>query len=160
MSELHHDADVGPARGGPGVASPQQQPYPQGYQQGYQQTQAYQQPQGYAPYGYGHQQYGHQQYGYQRPFGAFRQQFPTETKPFFLTSEFALIVLTVIGLAITAATSSTVDARYFWAATTALVIGYVISRGIAKSGSKSHATDPRDQLDLANRFGGGDNDNH
>jgi len=151
MSELHHDADVGPARGGAGVASPQQ-PYPQGYQQGYQQTQAYQQPQGYAPYGYGHQ------YGYQRPFGAFRQQFPTETKPFFLTSEFALIVLTIIGLAITAATSSTVDARYFWAATSALVIGYVISRGIAKSGSKSHASDPRDQLDLANRFGGNDND--
>jgi hypothetical protein len=153
MSELHHDADVGPARSGPGVASPQQ-PY-QGYQQGYQQTQAYQQPQGYAAYGYGQQ---HQYGGYQRPFGGFRQQFPTETKPFFLTSEFALIVLTVIGLAITAATSSTVDARYFWAATTALVIGYVISRGIAKSGSKSHANDPRDQLDLASRFGGNDND--
>jgi hypothetical protein len=153
MSELHPDADVGPARGGPGAGS---QPYQQGYQQTqtFQYPQAYQQqqPQGYSAYGYGNP------YGHQRPFAGFRQQWPTETKPFFLTSEFALIVLTIIGLAITAATSSTVDARYFWAATSALVIGYVISRGIAKSGSKSHASDPRDQLDLANRFGGNDND--
>jgi hypothetical protein len=153
MSELHHDADAGPTRSGPGVASPQQPYGQQGYgQQGYQQTQAYQQPQAYPPYGYAHP------YAFQRPFGGFRQQWPTETKPFFLTSEFALIVLTIIGLAITASTSATVDARYFWAATTALVIGYVISRGIAKSGSKSPASDPRDQLDLANRFGGNDND--
>src|SRR3954468_16363716 len=137
MSELHHDADAGPTRGGPGVASPQQ-PY-----QPYEQTQPYQQqPRPYPPYGYAHP------YAYQRPFSAFRQNWPTETKPFFLTSEFALVVLTIIGLAITAAASESVDARYFWAATTALVFGYVISRGIAKAGSKSHASDPRDHVDL------------
>src|SRR4051794_18103121 len=150
MSNFYEDSDVAPTRSGATQAAQQQgQPH---VQQGppYQSYQQYPGPQQYPAYGYGYPQ--------ERPFSAFRQHWPTETKPFFLTSEFALVVLTIIGLAITAATSSTVDARYFWAATSALVIGYVISRGIAKSGSKSHASDPRDQLDLANRFGGNDND--
>jgi hypothetical protein len=148
MSNRYEDSDAGPTRGqGTATAQPQQQSgYTQQYQQYPQQQQQFQQP--YLPYGYGHGM---------RQFGGFRQQWPTETKPFFLTSEFALIVLTIIGLAITASTSATVDARYFWAATVALVIGYVVSRGIAKSGSKSHATDPREQIDYG-RFGGGNDD--
>src|SRR4051794_1138398 len=143
MSNMYDDANAGPTRA-QGGATVQQ---PQGYTQQYPQYQQYPQ-QGYPPQGYG--------YG-ARPFSGFRPQWPIETKPFFLTSEFAIVLLTVIGLAITAATSESVDARYFWAATVALVVGYVISRGIAKSGSKSHATDPREQIDLS-RFGGGGND--
>jgi hypothetical protein len=153
MSNLYADSDAAPTRSqGTATQQPQQQG---GYAQQNQQYQQYppqphfQQPQfqqQHAGYGYGHQ----------RPFGGLRQQhWPTETKPFLLTSEFALVVLTVIGLAITASTSATVDARYFWAATVALVVGYVISRGIAKSGSKSHAEDPRDHIEYG-RFGGND----
>jgi hypothetical protein len=158
---MYEDSDAAPTRsqGSATAQQPQQyqqypqqqypqQQYAQQHQQ-YPQQQQFQQQQPYPPYGH----------GYQRPFGGLRQQhWPTETKPFLLTSEFALVVLTVIGLAITASTSATVDARYFWAATVALVVGYVLSRGIAKSGSKSHANDPRDQIDYG-RFGGG-NDDH
>jgi hypothetical protein len=148
MSNLYEDADAGPARA---QTETQQRPLPQ---QGY--TQQYQQYQQAPQYGQQHQHYPPYGYGYgMRPFGGMRQQWPTETKPFFLTSEFALVVLTIIGLAITAATSATVDARYFWGGTVVLVVGYVLSRGIAKSGSKSHASDPRDQIDLS-RFGGND----
>ena len=82
-------------------------------------------------------------YGYARPF---RPTFPIETKPFFLTSEFWGSVLLLVALAIGAATSDTVDARLFWELATAITIGYVISRGIAKSGTKSRSWDPREEL--------------
>jgi hypothetical protein len=79
--------------------------------------------------------------------GAFmRQQFPVETKPFFLTSEFWLSLAMIVGAAIAAGTSESIDARLFWTLAAAITIGYVISRGIAKSGTKSRAWDPRDDL--------------
>jgi hypothetical protein len=91
-----------------------------------------------APYGYGQSMYG-------RPWGM-RQPLPIETKPFFLTSEFWAAVAAIVGLAIAAGTSEQVDARLFWQLTTAITIGYVISRGIAKSGTKSRSWDPREDL--------------
>jgi hypothetical protein len=94
------------------------------------------------------EQYGAQtgpMYGYGRGFGM-RQAFPIETKPFFLTSEFWGCVATIVGLAIAAGTSEQIDARLFWQLTTAITIGYVISRGIAKSGTKSRSWDPREDL--------------
>jgi hypothetical protein len=94
------------------------------------------------------QQYGGQagpMYGYGRGLGM-RQAIPIETKPFFLTSEFWGSIALIVGLAIAAGTSDTIDARLFWQLATAITIGYVISRGIAKSGTKSRSWDPREDL--------------
>jgi hypothetical protein len=80
-----------------------------------------------------------------------RQSLPVETKPFFLTSEFWGSVALIVALAIAAGTSDVVDARLFWILATAVTIGYVVSRGIAKSGTKSQSWDPRDDLMQAAR---------
>jgi hypothetical protein len=73
---------------------------------------------------------------------------PIETKPFYLTSEFVGSVLAIAGIAITAASSDAFGAWRAWILISAITVGYVISRGIAKSGTRSHADDPREQLDL------------
>jgi hypothetical protein len=71
----------------------------------------------------------------------------TETRPFFVTSEFLVYVLLLMGLAITASTSESIDARFFWEWATLATIAYMLSRGFAKSGSRSRAWDPREDLD-------------
>ena len=81
-------------------------------------------------------------YGNQRP------QRPIETKPFYLTSEFVGSVLAIAGIAITAVSSDAFGAWRAWILITAITVGYMISRGIAKSATRSHADDPREQLDL------------
>ena len=83
-------------------------------------------------------------YEYRRP----RRSYPIETKPFFLTSEFVGSVLAIAGIAITAASSDAFGAWRAWILITAIAVGYMISRGIAKSGTRSHADDPREQLDF------------
>jgi hypothetical protein len=77
-----------------------------------------------------------------------RVSYTSETKPFFLTSEFLAFVLLVMGLGVGAATTDDVDGRMFWILATAATAAYMISRGIAKSGSRSRAYDPREDLDL------------
>lgn len=88
--------------------------------------------------------YGYQQTQWHRP----RRSYPIETKPFFLTSEFVGSVLAIAGIAITAASSDAFGAWRAWILITAVTVGYMISRGIAKSGTRSHADDPREHLDL------------
>jgi quinol-cytochrome oxidoreductase complex cytochrome b subunit len=78
----------------------------------------------------------------------------TETRPFFVTSEFLVFVIFLMGLGITASESPSIDARYFWAAATVVTSFYMLSRGLAKSGTRSRAHDPREDLDI----GGGDKD--
>ena len=90
-----------------------------------------------APYGYG------SQWG-MRP----RRIYPIETKPFFLTSEFVGAVLAIAGIAITAASSDAFGAWRAWILISAITVGYMVSRGIAKSGTRSHADDPRENFDL------------
>jgi len=92
---------------------------------------------GPTPYGYGAQ-------WQMRP----RRVYPIETKPFFLTSEFVGAVLVIAGVAITAASSDAFGAWRAWILISAVTIGYMVSRGIAKSGTRSHADDPREHLDL------------
>ena len=87
--------------------------------------------------------------------GVRRPRAPIETKPFFLTSEFFGVLLLVAAMAIGAATNDGFDARLFWILSAAVVSAYVVSRGIAKSGTKSRASDPREQIDLGRRGGGG-----
>jgi hypothetical protein len=70
----------------------------------------------------------------------------SETRPFFVTSEFLVYVLLIMGLGITASTSDSVDARFFWEWTTLASIAYMLSRGFAKSGSRSRSWDPREDL--------------
>jgi hypothetical protein len=68
-----------------------------------------------------------------------------------MTSEFLAYVLLLMGLAITAFTSDSVDARFFWEWGTLATIAYMLSRGFAKSGSRSRAWDPREDFDTEDR---------
>lgn len=77
-----------------------------------------------------------------------RQDYSSETKPFFLTSEFLVFLLYEMGLGIAASTSPSIDARLFWILTTIAVSAYMASRGIAKAATRSRAHDPREDIDL------------
>ena len=136
--------------------SPSYQQQPQFQQRPYQQGQPAQwgSPQG-PQYGYGgHPGYGSSYGPWMRP----RRQFPIETKPFFLTSEFAGAVLAILGIAITAASSDSFGAWRAWILITAVVVGYMLARGIAKSGTRSNSSDPRENIDLPNWGRGDSND--
>jgi hypothetical protein len=80
-----------------------------------------------------------------------RSSYTSETKPFFLTSEFVVFVLYLMGLGIAALTSDEIDARWFWALATVATFGYMVSRGVAKAGSRSRAHDPREDIDIGRR---------
>ena len=99
-----------------------------------------------SPYGAGYGYGAPMGYGGGWGYGRMRQSFPVETKPFFLTSEFWGSIAAIVGLAIAAGASESVDARLFWILASAITIGYVISRGIAKSGTNSRSWDPREEL--------------
>ena len=68
-----------------------------------------------------------------------------ETKPFFMTSEFLFFALMSLALWITTVTDDSIDARTFWYLEVPLTIGYLVSRGLAKAGSKTPSYDPRDE---------------
>jgi hypothetical protein len=59
-----------------------------------------------------------------------------ETTPFFMTSEFMGYVLTVLAVAICAAVFDEINAWRGMLLITALTIGYLLSRGIAKAGTR------------------------
>ena len=60
----------------------------------------------------------------------------TETKPFFLTSEFLTLLGTIAGVAIAMAVLDNFDANRGWLLITILAAAYMVSRGFAKSGSR------------------------
>jgi hypothetical protein len=75
-----------------------------------------------------------------------------ETKPSFKTTELVVYVLAVVGVLIASyvvgdrANNDGVDifaADKAWWFITLLTIGYMVSRGLAKAGSRSTDTDPR-----------------
>jgi multisubunit Na+/H+ antiporter MnhG subunit len=111
-----------------------------------------------AAYGYGYGYDPYMRYGYRgRRFGGYRgyggygryggpPREPAETKPFFLTSEFLGTLLAVIALACTAAAMPNLGARLTWILIASMVTTYVVSRGLAKAGTRSHAFDPREEL--------------
>jgi hypothetical protein len=80
-------------------------------------------------------------------------RYTSETKPFFLTSEFLVFVLLLMGLGIAAGSSPDIDARLFWILATVATVFYMLSRGIAKAGTRSRAYDPREDLDLGRSEG-------
>jgi hypothetical protein len=65
-----------------------------------------------------------------------------------MTSEFLATLLGVIAIAITAGVAEDLDSRLATALIAGLIAFYTLSRGIAKSGTRSRATDPRDELDF------------
>jgi hypothetical protein len=101
-----------------------------------------------------HPGYGYGMSPYMRP----RRLYPIETKPFFLTSEFAVSLITAIAIAITAASSHAFGAWRAWILIAGIVASYNISRGIAKSGTRSNASDPRENFEL--NWGRGNGNDH
>ena len=77
-----------------------------------------------------------------------RQVHDSETRPFFVTSEFLVFLLYLMGLGIAAGTSDNIDDRFFWIAATVAASFYMLSRGIAKSGTRSRSHDPREDIDF------------
>jgi len=69
----------------------------------------------------------------------------TETKASYKTSEMAVYVLAVIGVLIASLVvdegASDFGAQEAWFYVTLLTIGYMISRGLAKSGTREHFDD-------------------
>jgi hypothetical protein len=59
----------------------------------------------------------------------------SETKPFFLTSEFVTFVVSALAVLIAMAASDILDARAGWLLVTILAAAYMLSRGIAKAGT-------------------------
>ena len=59
-----------------------------------------------------------------------------ETKAAFKTTEMMAFVATVAGVLVASAIDDTIDARLAWILVTALTVGYMLSRGFAKSGSR------------------------
>ena len=57
----------------------------------------------------------------------------SETKPFFMTSEFLFYAIMTLALLVTAMSDNSIDARWFWLLEVPLTIGYLLSRGIAKA---------------------------
>jgi len=105
------------------------------------------------PYGYG-PGYGMSPWQMRRGFGGPRRSHSTETKPFYLTSEFLLSVLVSIGIAISAATMTAFGGWRAWILITAILVSYNLSRGIAKCGTRSRAFDPREELQLGRGISG------
>ena len=62
-----------------------------------------------------------------------------ETKPSFLTTEFYAMVGLIVALLIAAKVSDSLDDVRAWTLISAIGIGYMLSRGLAKSGS-THTT--------------------
>jgi hypothetical protein len=65
----------------------------------------------------------------------------TETKHSTKTTELYVLVAAVVGVLVAASQADNLDARGAWQLVTALAIGYMISRGLAKSGSSEAYTD-------------------
>jgi hypothetical protein len=114
------------------------------------------QPPGYSQYqGHGGAPGGAYAYGPQQRWAGPRMGYgfsqrrwrnPIETKPFFLTSEFAGTLLAIIALASTAAAMPNLGARTTWILIAAMVFSYALSRGLAKAGTQSYSVDPRESL--------------
>ena len=78
----------------------------------------------------------------------------TETKSSYKTTELIAYVVAVVGVLIASAVTDVSDfgAQEAWFYITLLTIGYMISRGLAKSGSRDfYGTTARDAFDTDNR---------
>jgi hypothetical protein len=58
-----------------------------------------------------------------------------ETKPSFMTTEFYAMIAAIVGVLIAGESNDSWDARWVWQLIAAIAIGYMVSRGLAKSGT-------------------------
>jgi hypothetical protein len=81
--------------------------------------------------------------------GPTAQRRTTETKAAFKTTELLAYIAAVVGVVIAGAVvdssdSASLGARHVWLYVTILTVGYMISRGLAKSGSRDPYWDDGD----------------
>jgi glycerol-3-phosphate acyltransferase PlsY len=69
-----------------------------------------------------------------------------ETKPSFLTTEFWAMAGAIAAILVAAQQADNFDAPRAWTLVAAVVIGYMVSRGLAKSGSAHRDRDDADRL--------------
>jgi hypothetical protein len=67
-----------------------------------------------------------------------------ETKPSFLTTEFWAMIGVIAAILVAAAQADNFDAPRAWTLVAAVAIGYMVSRGLAKSGSDHRDRDRGD----------------
>ena len=65
----------------------------------------------------------------------------TETKHSSKTTELYAMVAVIVGVLIAAQQTDSLDAQRAWTLVSAIAIGYMVSRGLAKSGSREPYTD-------------------
>ena len=70
-----------------------------------------------------------------RPLAGLHRVQRQETKPSFLTTEFYAFVASVAAILVAAAPADNFDAPRAWTLVAAVAIGYMVSRGLAKTGS-------------------------
>ena len=70
-----------------------------------------------------------------------RRRVVDETKPSFLTTEFYAMVAVIVGVLVATWVSDSLDDVRAWTLVSAVAIGYMLSRGLAKSGSTHTADD-------------------
>jgi hypothetical protein len=58
-----------------------------------------------------------------------------ETKPSFKTTELMVLIAAVAAVLVASRFDDSLDGRLAWTLVTALAIGYMVSRGLAKSGT-------------------------
>ncbi|HEX2149021.1 MAG TPA: hypothetical protein VHI31_02435 [Actinomycetota bacterium] len=71
-----------------------------------------------------------------------RYVYTPETKEFFRTSEFLLWLLAIVGVFIAAGVNEEFDSKSAWTVFTILTTGYIVSRGLAKAGTRRGWSDP------------------
>ena len=64
-----------------------------------------------------------------------------ETKPSFMTTEFYAMIAVIIATIVAGESNNSWDDRWVWQVVGAIAIGYMISRGLAKSGSADRRDD-------------------
>jgi hypothetical protein len=58
-----------------------------------------------------------------------------ETKPSFLTTEFYAMIAVIVATIVAGESNNSWDDRWVWQVVGAIAIGYMVSRGLAKSGT-------------------------
>ena len=64
-----------------------------------------------------------------------------ETKPSFLTTEFYAMIAVIIATIVAGESNGSWHDRWVWQVVAAIAIGYMVSRGLAKSGSADRRDD-------------------
>jgi hypothetical protein len=73
------------------------------------------------------------------------RQLSTETRPSIRTSEFLVLVVTSLAVIIAAYLDDAFNVEHGWTLVAVIATGYMISRGIAKAGSREPYRVERDQ---------------